>query len=130
MISREQALAGLTKVMSDVYLPTFLAKLASDYGIHPSSQEDVSNLLQIAATLASAPQAAQVGETKMASGEAPVTVFLRDAAESITRNALGVSNAGLQKEMIIQETLRQQMQMDPILKQAALAYGQLAIQHS
>lgn len=127
MIDQRLAADAVNTVMARVYLPTFLAKLAADYDIRPQTQEDIANLIQIAAILSGTRKERQA--IKKASAEEPaVTTFLRDAANNISQAATGITTTDLQAEAITYKVLENMVKQDDHVKQAAVVYGYLASQ--
>lgn len=103
------------QLLQKIYVPTFMAKLAADYGIQPQSEEDTQNLLQIAAVLAQGLQEQRVGQS-------PTSRFLDEAVADLTGVHKTASDITALDDAE-QQVIRDQLQNDPDLLQAALVYG-------
>lgn len=126
MIDKSAAVNAIQRIFSQVYLPTFLAKLAADYDVRPQTPEDVSNLLQMAALLSTTrPQRAAVKQAEAANS--PVSVFLRDATQNLSTALTGISSTDVQAEAVKAGALAQ-LARDPEMQEAAAIYGVLAAQ--
>jgi hypothetical protein len=91
-----QAQAAHATLIREVFVPVFLEKLASDYGIVPQNDEEVGSLLEIAARLGEAHAQEQV---KSASTQ---TNFLKAANQQ-----LGNLVGGPAGDVHLQQTIKQ-----------------------
>lgn len=122
-ITAKQVNKAAQKIFADVYLPTFLSKLASDYGIECSSEEDVQNLVNIAANLAQLDSQRQQQTVKTASDKSPLSEFLKYASNSLSTSLNGVSQDELQVEELKARQIVAAIKQDKELLDAAKIYG-------
>lgn len=123
MIPQEKAAAAVNTLLQNWYLPSFLTKLANDYGVQVQSPEQVNELLKMATILSTTEVTAAVAGKKMPD---PVSQFLKHASDSLVTETTGVDPNVGQQEMLKQAQARICSHTNPQLREAALIYGFLA----
>lgn len=105
-------------LLSEVYHPVFFHKLAADYGISPTSQEEAEDLVAMAAKLRLAAQAEQRQKSAKASS------YIKEANQALDQVLTQHYGATLQttSDETIHQTTKVAMQ-SPVLKQAAQVFG-------
>lgn len=113
--------AALNNILAKVYLPTFLAKLAT-YDIRPNSVEDIQNLIKLAAILSQTAKTFEQGMQKKTANAQ--SVVIRDATRAL-ESMMGIEHVDTVRDNMIGRVLLQSLATDPELLKSAIVVGNM-----
>lgn len=115
-------------LMQEVYVPVFLEKLASDYGIVPQTEEEVAQLLKIASSITS------IQEQELAKQASAHSSLITAAAQNL-EGVLNPSSLGneaqvkaAQQESLVKAAAAN-LALNPNVREAVAVYHQAIAEH-